>query len=180
MKVMMDKALRLGMIGAIAALLLAVINNFTEPVIAERKAAELQAALTVLASGGTPGAGESAPAEGVSQRWPIEPDGGWILELEAIGYGGPMTVVASYDADGAIMVSRLMDNSETVGFGKKAENPSYMDIFVGYGSDKPVPLDKSGLGANADVVSGATVTFSGITRALALGSDLVKEWGGVQ
>ena len=35
MKTMVDKSLRLGMIGAVAALLLAVTNNFTEPVIAE-------------------------------------------------------------------------------------------------------------------------------------------------
>ena len=176
MKAMMDKSLRLGLIGAIAALLLAVVNNFTEPVIAQRKAAELEAALTVLAAGGSPGAGETAPAEGVKQRWPIS-TGGWILELDAVGYGGPMTVVASYDADGAIMVARLMDNAETVGFGKKAEEDSYMDIFVGSGADRPVPADKAALGADADVVSGATVTFSGITRALAHGSDLVKQWG---
>lgn len=176
MKEMVDKSLRLGIIGAVAALLLAVINNFTEPVIAERKAAELEAALTVLAAGGRPGAGEMNPAEGVNQRWPIS-SGGWILELDAVGYGGPMTVVASYGADGAILVSRLMDNGETVGFGKKAEEDSYMEIFVGSGGDRPVPADKAALGADADVVSGATVTFSGISKALSRGSDLVKEWG---
>lgn len=177
MKEMMDKSLRLGLIGAIAALLLAVMNNFTEPVIAERKAAELEAALTVLAAGGSPGAGEMSPAEGVRQRWPIEPEEGWILELNAVGYGGPMTVVASYENDGAILVARLMDNAETVGFGKKAEADDYMDIFIGSGgAARPVPANKAALGENVDVVSGATVTFSGITAALAHGSDLVKEW----
>ena len=131
-----------------------------------------------MADGGTPGAGQTAPAEGVSQRWPIEGGGGWILELDAVGYGGPMKVVASYDSNGAVLVARLMDNSETVGFGKKAEAEDYMDIFVGTGSDRPVPTDKAALGADVDVVSGATVTFSGVSAAIAHGSDLVRDWEG--
>jgi len=179
MKEMANKALRLGLIGALAALLLAVVNNFTEPVIAEFKAAELQAALTALADGGTPGERDIAPADGVSQRWPID-GGGWILELSAVGYGGPMTVVASFDESGALMVARLMDNNETVGFGKKAEDPGYMEIFAGRGAEEPMPRSKGDLGADADVVSGATVTFSGITAALERGSNLVKEWEGAQ
>lgn len=178
MKDMARKSLRLGLIGAVASLLLAVTNNFTEPLIAERKVRELNEALTVLADGGTPGAPEMAPADGVVQRWPIDGGKGWILELTGTGYGGPMTVVASYDSRGGIMVSRLMNNTETVGFGKKAEDPSYMEIFVGTGADTPVPRNKSDLGGNADVVSGATVTFSGITDALRNGSNLVKEWEG--
>lgn len=178
MREMAKKSLRLGLIGAVAALLLAITNNFTEPLIAERRARELNEALSVLANGGTPGVPESSPAAGVVQRWPIDSGKGWILELIATGYGGPMTVVASYDTQGAIMVSRLMDNAETVGFGKKAEDPSYMDIFVGTGGEGPVPRNKIELGSNADVVSGATVTFTGITDALRNGSNLVKEWEG--
>ena len=173
-----NKALRLGIIGAVAALLLSVVNNFAEPVIAQRKADELNKALTVLASGGNPGEAENHPAEGVNQRWSIDGDKGWILELEGSGYGGPLTVVASYNTDGSIILARLMDNSETVGFGKKAENPDYMKIFVGTGGEKPVPRNKSDLGSDVDTVSGATITFTGITEALREGSSLVKKWEG--
>ncbi len=178
MKEMADKALRLGIIGAVAALLLALVNNSTEPLIAERRVLELNEALTTLAADGTPGAAEIEPAPGVTQRWPIEVDKGWILELKGTGYGGPMTIVASYDTDGSIMVARLMDNSETVGFGKKAEDSDYMKIFVGTGGEIPVPGTKADLGGDVDTVSGATVTFVGITDALRAGSDLVKEWEG--
>ena len=51
MKVMMNKALRLGFIGAVAALLLGVVNFFTEPAIAEYKEKVLQDALSHLAAG---------------------------------------------------------------------------------------------------------------------------------
>ncbi len=178
MNTMLDKSLRLGIIGAVAALLLAVVNNFTEPVIADRKVAELEAALTVLASGGKPGIGELTPAEGVFQRWSIDSDQGWILSLDAVGYGGPMNVVASYTTSGTVMVARLLDNTETVGFGKKAENTDYMKIFVGTGGAEPVPVDKAALGADVDVVSGATVTFGGIANAIAHGSEIVRVWEG--
>ncbi len=178
MNEMANKALRLGIIGAVAALLLSVVNNYTEPVIAARKAEELNKALTELASGGSPGEAESHPAEGVKQRWSIDGDNGWILELEGSGYGGPMTVVASYNNDGSIILSRLMDNNETVGFGRKAEKPDYMKIFIGTGGEKPVPRNKSDLGSDVDTVSGATITFTGITEALREGSRLVKEWEG--
>jgi electron transport complex protein RnfG len=178
MKEMTDKALRLGIIGAVAALLLSVVNNFTEPVIAQRKADELNKALTVLADGGSPGSAEENPAEGVATRWSIDGDKGWILKLEGSGYGGPMTVVASYNTDGSIILARLMENNETVGFGKNAENPDYMKIFIGTGGDTPVPRNKADLGADVDTVSGATITFTGITEALREGSDLVKEWEG--
>ena len=178
MKEMANKALRLGIIGAAAALLLAVVNNFTEPVIAERRTRELTEALTVLAAGGIPGAVETEPAPGVPQRWPIKGGKGWILELTGTGYGGPMTIVASYDTGGTVMVARLMGNNETVGFGKKAEDSSYMKIFVGTGGNRPVPRTKADLGTDADTVAGATVTFSGITDALRTGSELVQEWEG--
>jgi len=176
MSEMANKALRLGIIGAVAALLLSVVNNFTEPVIAQRKADDLNRALTVLAAGGSPGTAEISPADGVAQRWSIDGDKGWILELEGTGYGGPLTVVASYHNDGSIILARLMDNNETVGFGKNAENPDYMKIFIETGGDIPVPRNKSDLGDNVDTVSGATITFTGITEALRNGSDLVKEW----
>ncbi len=173
-----NKALRLGIIGAAAALLLSVVNNFTEPVIARRNADDLNKALIVLSTGSNPGEAESHPADGVNQRWSIDGDKGWILELEGSGYGGPLTVVASYNTDGSIILARLMDNNETVGFGKNAENPDYMKIFIGTGGEKPVPRNKSDLGSDVDTVSGATITFAGITEALSEGSNLVKEWEG--
>ncbi|MCG8453913.1 MAG: FMN-binding protein [Spirochaetales bacterium] len=178
MNEMTDKALRLGAIGAVAALLLALMNTFTEPVIAEQKAQKLNSALTVLSGGIQPGREEMAPAPGIARRWPLGAGEGWILELDAVGYGGPMTVVASFTSKGEVMAARLMANSETVGFGKNAEDPTYMDIFVGSGQSVPVPVTKTALGDDADVVAGATVTFSGISAAIAAGSKAVQEWGG--
>ena len=58
----------------------------------------------------------------------------------------------------------------------KAENDNYMKIFAGTGSASvPVPTKKTMLSnADAAVVSGASITFGGISKALANGSDFVK------
>lgn len=163
------KALKLGLIGAIAALLLAALSNLAEPLITLRREAEMKAVLNVLADGEETGTPESVSKHDILRRWRIADDGGWILEMEASGYGGPMLLVASYRDDGAIMAARLLDNKETVGFGKKAENPAYMDVFSGFGSKIPVPRNEAELGDGADLISGATITFNGIVAALEKG-----------
>ena len=170
------KALKLGLIGATAALLLAVLSNFAEPIIALRREAEMRAVLNVLADGEKTEAPEPVSEPSILQRWQIANDKGWILEMEAVGYGGSMLLVASYKGDGTIMTARLLDNKETVGFGKKAEDAAYMDIFAGFGSEIPVPQNKIELGDGADLVSGATITFTGIAATLEKGSKSVKEW----
>jgi len=171
-----EKALKLGLIGAVAAFLLAALSSLAEPVISLRREAEMKAVLSVLSDGEETRAPESVSEPGISRRWRISNDGGWILEIEGLGYGGPMLLLASYKDDGTIMAVRLLDNKETVGFGKKAENPAYMEVFRGFGGENPIPRNEVELGDRADIVSGATITFTGIAAALEKGSESVKEW----
>jgi len=69
-----------------------------------------------------------------------------------------------------------MDNKETVGFGKKAEDSAYMKVFEGFGGEISIPQSRTELANGADLVSGATITFTGIAVALEKGSKTVKEW----
>ena len=155
-------------------LLLSIISpNQSLPVLHQT---EIQATLSLFAGDHTPGDREDIQERNVVSRWPINPDKGWILELTGIGYGGEMTIMAAYDNDGIVKIARLLNNSETVGFGKKAEAANYMEIFIGKGGIIPVPTTKNQLGKHADVVSGATITFLGISRAITHGSEMVKEW----
>ena len=173
----MEKAGKLALICAISALLLGIINSMTEPVIAERKRIELQKALVSLIEEGTPGEVEAIDQGGVNSRYPIVGPGGWILDMTGKGYGGDMKILASFKEDGTIMDIVLMDNAETPGLGKKAEKSEYMDKYRKTGGNTPVPVTKDMLGAGADAVSGATITFAGIGRALAEGADYVKSLG---
>ena len=184
MKTVVVVGLKLFAICAVAAVTLGGINAITEPVIIQRRIMELQRALDEL----TPDAqtGEAvAVADNpvVVKRYPVSKDGesaGLLLELEGSGYGGEMTILARYDQDGTIRAVKLMENSETPGLGKKAENPAYMEKFIGTGSeDSPVPVRKDMLaGAEADAITGATITFLGVSKALAEGAGYVEAQSG--
>ncbi len=176
---------KLFLICAVAAVTLGAINAVTEPVIIQRKILELKQALEEL----TPDArtGEAIPVSGnatVKQAYPVLSSGavsGYVLQLTGQGYGGDMKILARFASDGTIRAAKLMDNLETPGLGKKAENPRYMDKFIGTGGpDKPVPVRKDMLDrAQADAVTGATITFLGVSKALAEGAQFVRE-GNIQ
>jgi electron transport complex protein RnfG len=186
MKNVVAIGLKLFAICAVAALTLGGINAITEPVIIQRRAMELQQALDELTPDAQTGEAVAVPENPVVvKRYPVTEEGqsaGLLLELAGSGYGGEMKLLARYDGDGTIRAVRLMDNSETPGLGKKAENPSYMDKFIGTGSqDDPVPVRKDMLdGAEADAVTGATITFLGVSKALAEGAEYVHEVSGGQ
>ena len=75
---------------------------------------------------------------------------------------------------------KLLKNSETPGFGKKWENQKSMDMFVNTNTDdKPFPIKKSMVSPEflntPDGVTGATITFNGITEAVARAISLMKQ-----
>ena len=103
---------------------------------------------------------------------------GYILTLRGDGYAGDLKILANYEKSGKLLACVLMDNQETPGLGKEAEKTEYMEKFKGFGEDKPVPSKKGMLSAeDADAVGGATITFTGIGKALDYGSNYVKKLG---
>jgi len=175
---------RLGIICAVAALVLGLVNGITEPRIAELKAEKLHQALSAVAPEGEIGGEVFSEAGGAVQSYyPVTSDGkaaGYVINLKAAGYAGDMKVLASFTADGGVLDARLMDNQETPGLGKEAEKPEYMQKYAGTGADKPVPVKKSQLSqTEVDSISGATITFIGIGKALEEGSGFVKSLGGM-
>jgi len=184
MKTVVVVGLKLFAICAVAAVTLGGINAITEPVIIQRRIMELQQALDELTPDAQTGEAEAvADNPVVVKRYPVSKDGqkvGWDLELEGSGYGGEMTILARYDLDGSVRAVKLMENSETPGLGKKAENPAYMEKFIGTGSQAdPVPVRKDMLaGDEADAITGATITFLGVSKALAEGAAYVQAVSG--
>ena len=184
MKTVAVVGLKLFAICAVAAVTLGGINAITEPLIIQRRIMELEQALNELTPDARTGEAEAvADNPVVAKRYPVSKDGesaGLLLELEGSGYGGEMTILARYDPDGSLRAVKLMENSETPGLGKKAENPAYMEKFIGTGSDdNPVPVRKDMLaGGEADAVTGATITFLGVSKALAEGAGYVQAVSG--
>ena len=175
---------KLFLVCAVAATALGFVNEVTEPAIRERKIRELQEALLSLSQGEPVGEAVIADGAGVSAYYAISggADGvsGYIVDLTGMGYGGDMKILARYSPAGSVEAVRLMDNAETPGLGKKAEKAEYMEKFLGTGSaGYPVPVRKTSLGQEeADSVTGATITFLGVAKALDAGAGFVRSLDG--
>ncbi len=182
MKDILRISLRLAVICAVAAVSLACINLITEPKIAEYNRQLLLKALSEVSGGMSVSADKQVVEDDefpeIDSYYLLAENGavnGYILAIIASGYGGPMDLIAGFRSDGALIDARLLKNAETPGLGKEAEKPVYMEKFIGTGGDEPVPVRKSDLSASeTDSISGATITFSGIAKALAAGSAFVR------
>ncbi len=173
-------ALVLALICAVAAVLLAVVNSVTEPYIAKYESEKVTKALEEVSSGFDIGEETAVENEYVTSMYTLLSNGkvvGYILELATRGYAGDISLLAGYDLNGAVSSVKIVSDSETPGVGKKAHNDGYMDKFIGKGAsnDNPIPTTKGMLSeADSLVVSGATMTFTGISSALKAGAEYVK------
>ena len=176
---------RLGIICAVAAIILGGINALTEPRIEWIQQQRLEQALANVSQGQPTGDRVNVEDhEVVKAYYPIFEEGseavtGYVLRLIGNGYGGDMVILAGVRPDGGVVSAELLQNKETRGGGKEAEKDGYMDKFTGAGDDEPVPTRKDMLlQEQADAVSGSTITFVGIGNALAAASEYVKDMEG--
>ncbi len=182
---MKSPALRLAIICAVAALALALVNSITAPKIEENERIALEEALAQVSLDYTVGEGSVVKEDAkIWNKYPLYQGSatsdnlvGYILELKAMGYGGEMKLLGSYTLAGEVLAAELLTNAETPGIGKLAEKDGYMHKFVGTGTtNQPVPVTKGRLTIEeADAISGATITFLGIAKALAYGSAYVQK-----
>lgn len=175
-------AVILFLICAICTALCAVVNEITAPRIEANVESDRISALQDVSAGLEIGEQHDVYDGAVNYYIPLLDGGeteGYIVELSTSGYGGAMTVIASYSTDGSVMEAKMMANSETPGLGKKSEESWYMDMFKGLGGEQPLPHTKSDLPAEDNAaVSGASITFGGVSSALINGSEFVKGLGG--
>jgi electron transport complex protein RnfG len=176
---------KLAVICAVAAVVLGLVNAVTAPAIVEnreRALAEGLAAITSQSGLSGPAVGDPVPVAEGAVAYPITSGAevsGYVMQLTGTGYGGDMQLLAGYYPDGELFAAQLMENQETPGLGKKAETAAYMQKFIGSGATIPVPVSKSDLPASeADAITGATITFIGVGRALSDGSDQVRALAG--
>ncbi|MFA6682227.1 MAG: FMN-binding protein [Sphaerochaeta sp.] len=168
---------------AVCAFALGWTNSVTGPVIAKQELENKMRALEAVSNSWTIGEQvESDTNPFVMYSIPLTQEGekrGYIVGLKGSGYGGELTLVASYTVEGEMLFAKMLTNSETPGLGKKSEKEGYMDKFKGTGSSKAVPTSKDMLGSSdAAAVSGSSVTFMAVGKALQGGSAYVKTLGG--
>lgn len=102
---------------------------------------------------------------------------GYIVYTQGSGFGGAMKIAFSTDKDFKILKVKLMDNSETPGYGKKYEKEKNVKLFSGTNtSDKTIPDSLAMLSQeDKDTVTTATISFKGIAAGLKKGVMLLKK-----
>lgn len=180
MKNYLKTGLTLFLICAFFAFLLAFVNKFTSPKIKENAEKAVIAALSDVIPNDAKidmDKGEvSIHKDGINSYYVVEDASrntqGYVLNLEGSGYGGSFVLLAYYDKSGKLEKSKLLDNSETAGIGKKYESADNIGIFASYPN---IPSTKNDLNtADSAIVSGASITFSGISSALKNGQNYIQ------
>ncbi len=184
MKEVMKIGGKLAAICAVAAIALGIVNAITEPIILAARAERLRLALSELSVGLEIGDFSEVEDDGsVKGYYPLSGAKGieaYIINVIGAGYAGDMNLLTAISLEGEVLSVVLMEHTETPGLGKEAENPSYMQKFIGTGKDSIIPSSKTHLNPkDADSITGASITFIGIGKALNEASVLVNKLGGM-
>ena len=143
----------------ITALLLAVVNNFTLPVIKAAEERATQAALLeVLPGGGSFTKLDASIVNTASYETHIQEiykasNGGYVVKTMSAGYSTGLQIMVGINAEGKVTGSKCLASQETLGFEK-----TYGEALLGATKDNI---------SDISTVSGATKTTTGYKKAVA-------------
>lgn len=169
------------LICAVAALLLSVTNNITEPVIKERNIqANNESRKEVLKEAEEFKQLDNVKAnlvEEVYQGLKGNEVVGYTIKTAPKGYGGKVEVMIGISKDGKITGVKVGNHSETPGLGSKASEPTFKDQFNGKSTEKPLMVVKGSASNDNDIaaISGATITSNAVTSGVNAAINLYKE-----
>lgn len=164
MKKNITSILALTVICSVVAVLLAITNAVTAPIIEKNQAAAADEALLVVLPNGE----EFTPVDLSTNTFPAtvtkaytEKNGGVVVELKTNGYGSDMIIMVGIDAEGKVAGAVCLSSNETLGYEK-----TYGEKTIGSTADTIDSLD---------TVSGATKTTEAYKNAVkdALNTALV-------
>lgn len=141
---------------------LALTNDITKPIIEEatRKAQEA-ARMELLPDAVGFTQVEGISVDGVSGVYKADNGVGAVVTSSAKGYGGTMTVMVGFNADGTIRKIKVTENAETKGIGSKvAGDASYWTRYEGLNAE-PLVLNE-----DVDAMSGATISSKALLAAV--------------
>ena len=148
----------LGSICLLAALLLAVINMFTAPIIAEREAAKVGNAMASVLPGGTDFQPLDLTGYPESITEAYSASNGFVFRATGKGRNGDIVILVGINKDGAITGTEIISESESAGYKEPAiDAVSGTDgVYTGTTLDTFEPI----------IITGATLTSNGFAEAM--------------
>lgn len=165
----------LTVVAVVAGLLLGYVNKLTAEPIAQANAKALSDAIALVVPGfdNEPAANpDTIEVDGVTYKIYKATKGdkfiGAAVESSANGFGGALTVLVGFDADGKIIDYSLLSHAETPGLGSKAadwfKKGGKGDIIGKNPGDKPLTVSKDG--GEIDAITASTITSRAFLNAV--------------
>lgn len=165
----------------IVSLLLALVYSVTKEPIAAQQEAERQAALAIVAPGADVFSelySEDPTIDGITGAYAGTELVGYCVEVSPNGFGGPVSLMVGVDPNGSVTGVVVLEHSETPGLGSKAEEPEFLDQFLGKSGTITVKEGDNSIQA----ITGATITSravaDGVNTALTAVLNFDGEGGG--
>lgn len=168
------------LITAVSALILAVVNSYTAPVIAENTLKKQELAMKkVVPMAKTFSEIEFSVKEktvksiyeGKTEAGEIV---GYAIMVSSYGYGGEISMAVGVDNDLKVTGVDIITQSETAGLGAKCTKKEFKDQFIG--KTENIKVSKNGAKDNEiDAISSATITSQAVTSGVNSAINSVKE-----
>ena len=188
MKEMIKLGLTLAIYAVISCTVLAVVNNFTAPKIAQNQENKVNQAMASF----FPGDGytfESVSDYDAASVGTIKIENLIIAKKDGKAVGGAAqvngptydqaTILVGMKADGTITGLQFLKNTDSPGFGLKANDPTFTlsngKTFFGQFEGKNAK-DGFKTGETFDAISGATITSNGVANLLAEGTGSLLKY----
>ena len=157
------------LIAGIMSLIVAFVNNLTEPTIKSINVEKTEKALVAVLpeADGFESVDFKTDSDIVEGVWRAKNDVGFCVKVCPKGYGGKIETIVGFDIDGKVVGSEIVSMSETSGIGTKIQDDSFKKQFDGIDSTD-----------NVVTVSGATRSskayINGIDAAIETVNDLIR------
>ena len=188
MKEMIKLGLTLAIYAAFSCTVLAVVNNFTAPKIAQNQTEKVNKAMASF----FPGDGytfEAVSDYDAASVGTIKIENMIIAKKDGRAVGGAAqvngptydqaTILVGMKADGTITGLQFLKNTDSPGFGLKANDPTFTlsngKTFYGQFEGKNAK-DGFKLGETFDAISGATITSNGVANLLTEGTGSLLKY----
>ncbi len=92
---------------------------------------------------------------------------GLVIESSHRGYAGNLPIMIAINSDAEISNLKILANEETPGLGKKVENKSFYEQFLGESISKEFTVNPADSGeVLIDAVAGATISSRALTESI--------------
>ena len=161
-------------ITAVAAFVLAKVNDITAPIIAEQESFKMEEAMKEV----LPNADffEEVPlelSEDIALSRIYKSDAGFVVFAIPKGYGGEISMAVGIDNDLKVTGISIISQGETAGLGAKCTEPEWQKQFIG--KTENIEVSKNGASGNQiDAISSATITSRAVTKGVNEAIQAVK------